>query len=72
MKLPVRQGALAPAPPASVDEVIDPVQPENSDEDQIDGHREAHDPRCNKQEHSREQGSERKQVTGCLEVHPEL
>lgn len=60
----------ARATPILIDEMIDPVQSENSDEDQKDGHSEAYDPRCNQQEHPREQGSERKQVMGCLEMHP--
>jgi len=55
----IDQGAgLQSRVPALFDDVIDRVQPEKADEDQIDSDSEAHDPRREQQEQSREQGSD--------------
>ena len=45
---------FGPASPALFEEMIDPVQSNKADEDQIDGHCEAHDSRRNQQKHSRD------------------
>jgi hypothetical protein len=50
---------LGSTSPALFEDVIDPIQSDNADDDQIDGHREAHDPRRDHQEHSGGQGSNR-------------
>jgi hypothetical protein len=52
-----------------VDDVIDPVESEKADEDQVDCHCEAHDPRCDHQKYSRDQGSDRQQRIACGEMH---
>ena len=52
-----------------VDDVIDPVESEKADEDQVDCYREAHDPGCDHQKHSRDQGSDRQQRIASGEVH---
>lgn len=51
------------------DEVIDPVQSEQADEDQVDRHCKAHNPRRNHQEHSCGQSSDRQKRICCIEVH---
>jgi hypothetical protein len=56
-RTPIARGA-APASRTLFDDVIDPVQPEKADEDQINSDSEAHDPRREQQEQSREQGSD--------------
>jgi hypothetical protein len=58
-RLVQRQGASVPRVTGLFDEVIDPVQSREADEDQVDSHCEAHDPRRDHQEHSRGQGSDR-------------
>lgn len=60
------------ASPALIEEVIDPVQSNKADEDQIDGHCEAHDSRRNQQKHSRDQGNDRQKVVSTDDVHPKL
>jgi hypothetical protein len=64
--------SFGPASPALFEEVIDPVQSNKADEDQIDGHCEAHDPRRNQQKHSRDQGNDRQKVVSTDDVHPKL
>jgi len=54
------------------DHVIDPVQPEKANEDQIQRHCEAHDPRRYYEEHSRGQGSDRQKWICSIEVHLEF
>ena len=65
-------GGRGPASPALIEEVIDPVQSKKADEDQIDGHCEAHDPRRNQQKHSRDQGNDRQKVVSTGDVHQKL
>ena len=60
---------FGPAHSAPFEEVIDPVQSEKSRDDQIDRHREAHDPRCDQQKHSRGQANNRHEGIGSIEVH---
>ena len=49
-----RARGFGPASPALFEEMIDPVQSKKADEDQIDGHCEAHDSMRNQQKHSRD------------------
>ena len=51
------------------DEVIDPVQSEQADEDQVDRHCKAHNPRRNHQKHSRGQRRDRQKGICCIEMH---
>jgi hypothetical protein len=62
--LTTRARDFAPTLRALFDDVIDPVQPEKADEDQIDSHGEAHGPRREHQERSRDQGSDWQKVVG--------
>lgn len=58
--------------PALFEEVIDPVQSKKADEDQIDSHREAHQPRRDQQEYPRDHGGDRQKVLDAAGVHREL
>jgi hypothetical protein len=60
------------ASPALFEDVIDPVQSKKADEDQIDGHCGAHDPRRDQQEYSRDHRGDRQKVLDTAGVHREL
>lgn len=63
---------FGPASPALFEEVIDPVQSKKADEDQIDSHCEARDPRRDQQEYPRGHGGDRHKVLDTAGVHREL
>lgn len=63
---------IGPALPDLFEEVIDPVQSENTHDDQIDRHRDANDAGRDQQKHSRGQANKRHQGVGGIEVHREL
>ena len=64
-----RGAGSGPCLRTSLDDVIDPVQPQKADEDQIDGDCHAHDPRRDQQEHSRDHGGDRQEVLNTGGVH---
>jgi hypothetical protein len=63
---------IGPALTGLFEEVIDPVQPENTHDDQIDRHRDANDAGRDQQKYSRGQAGNRHQGVGGIEVHREL
>ena len=69
--LATRARDFAPALRALFDDVMDPVRPEKADEDQIESHGEAHGPRREHQERSRDQGGDRQKVVDSC-VHLEV
>ena len=64
-----KRRSFGPASPALFEEVIDPVQSKKADEDQIDSHCEAHDPRRDQQEYPRDHGGDRQKVSDTVGVH---